>query len=83
MALPFSYRSRTASELTEKGQHMTRKDYILIAEAMRLANGSIKVAPYDAPTALGLASIILADSLARTNPRFDRERFIKACEASA
>jgi hypothetical protein len=71
------------TELTEKGQHMTRKDYILIAEAMRLANGSIKVAPYDAPTALGLASIILADSLARTNPRFDRERFIKACEASA
>ena len=62
---------------------MTRKDFQLIADAMRLAQGSITVAPYDAPTALELASTILADSLARTNPRFDRERFLKACEANA
>lgn len=72
------------TELTEKGQHMTRKDYILIADALNLSQRTVGTSGlYDAPTALGLASIILADSLARTNPRFDRERFLKACEASA
>jgi hypothetical protein len=72
------------TELTEKGHDMTRKDYILIADALNLSQRTVGTSGlYDAPTALGLASIILADSLARTNPRFDRERFLKACEASA
>jgi hypothetical protein len=58
---------------------MTRKDYELIARAFRIANGSIQVAEYDAKTALDLASAILADSLEKTNPRFDRDRFLVAC----
>lgn len=58
---------------------MTRKDFELIADAMKLASGSITVAPYDAQTALELASTILADRLATTNPNFDRARFLKAC----
>jgi hypothetical protein len=66
------------AERTEKGQQMTRKDYELIAKAFRIANGTIKIAPYDAETALDLAMMILADSLEKENPRFDRKRFIGA-----
>lgn len=58
---------------------MTRKDYVLIAEALRITNGSIKVAPYDAETALGLVAEVIADRLENENPRFDRERFLTAC----
>jgi hypothetical protein len=58
---------------------MTRKDYELIARAFRIAKGSTEVAEYDAKTALELASVILADSIENTNPRFDRERFLIAC----
>lgn len=61
---------------------MTRKDFELIAGALRLANGSITVAPYDAPTALELVSVILADALATTNGAFDRVRFLAACGVS-
>lgn len=58
---------------------MTRKDYVLIAEALRITNGSIKVAPYDAETALDLVAKVIADRLENENPRFDRARFLKAC----
>lgn len=55
---------------------MTRKDYELIAEALRLANGSITVAPYDAETAIALVAHLLADRLEKENPRFNRDLFI-------
>ncbi len=58
---------------------MTRKDYEIIARAFRIANGSITIAPYDAKTALELASTILADDLEKDNSRFDREKFLTAC----
>jgi hypothetical protein len=58
---------------------MTRKDYELIANAFRLANGSTKVTDYDAESALGLLAEILGDRLEQDNPRFDRERFLTAC----
>lgn len=56
---------------------MTRKDYILIAAALRdtlLINAPIVV------WRAAHASVAhrLADALARDNPRFDRERFLKA-----
>lgn len=55
---------------------MTRKDYVLIAEALCVAR--------DIPcgTVLQMHSTIaleLASALADTNPRFDRERFLRAC----
>lgn len=45
---------------------MTRKDYVLIAAALREAR------------TVAEAARLLADQLAQDNPRFDRERFLKA-----
>jgi len=58
---------------------MTRKDYELVAKAFTIAQGSIQVASYEAGDALGLLSLILADSLEKENPRFNRARFLTAC----
>lgn len=59
---------------------MTRKDYELIAQAMRLAADVTKTSGlYDAETALGLAVQILADGLAKENPRFNETTFLTAC----
>lgn len=58
---------------------MTRKDYEIQAGAISLALGTIKTSGlYDAVTALELMATILADSLEKDNPRFDRSRFLKA-----
>ena len=48
---------------------MTRKDYVLIAEALRDARGLDD---------LGLRSVAvsMADRLEEDNPRFDREKFL-------
>lgn len=54
---------------------MTRKDYVLIAEALRVAR------EIPCGTVLQMHSTValeLAGTLADTNPRFDRERFLKA-----
>ena len=51
----------------------------MIAEAFKISNGSITIAPYDAETALSLVATILADSFEKENQRFDRARFLKAC----
>ena len=57
---------------------MTRKDFELIAEALRLAHD---YRPAGSPEAtLALVGDIFADKLAGTNPNFDRERFLKACK---
>ena len=55
---------------------MTRKDYELIAETIRVAKISWK------GNNNGLVDDIsrdLADALATTNPRFNRDRFLTAC----
>ncbi len=64
---------------------MTRKDYEAIAEAIRWAYESIEP-DYQPNTqdhmrnGISRASIALAEKLKQDNPRFDRTRFITACE---
>ena len=58
---------------------MTRKDYILLAVAIRESR------IYDpteatAPAQREFTARCIAAALARDNPRFDRDRFMKACE---
>ena len=58
---------------------MTRKDYILIADALKAACSSYtlpNVVLY--PNSIDNAAHRLADALGRDNPRFDRERFLTA-----
>ena len=59
---------------------MTRKDYVLIADAMKRARPVIlnNRGPLDM-----WESCVdeLAQALARSNPRFDAQRFINACRA--
>jgi hypothetical protein len=60
---------------------MTRKDYILIAAALRdVMLIDCQSAEYlnGVRAAHASAAQRLADVLARDNPRFDRERFLKA-----
>lgn len=63
---------------------MTRKDYELIAGAVSRSRMA-KTLDADAKRrgaaedALRLVAIDLAATLAHDNPRFDRDRFLKAC----
>jgi hypothetical protein len=59
---------------------MTRKDYVLIAAALREALHQSQGLDAD-NTALSLVTAV-ADSLG-DNPRFDRDRFLKACGAQS
>ena len=54
---------------------MTRKDYILIAAAL---NDAARWPTSVERRSLDMIADALADALARDNPRFDRERFLKA-----
>ena len=56
---------------------MTRKDYILIAAALKAAHNS--PATVDGHRCIYLAAERIADALASDNPRFDIARFLKAC----
>jgi len=57
---------------------MTRKDYILIAAALRIPYNSFsKNLLYGRElNGVGSAAIALADALEQNNPRFDREHFL-------
>jgi len=55
---------------------MTRRDYEIIAKGIREA-------PLDDGRSLRLVAESMADTLATTNPRFDRERFILAATKGA
>lgn len=59
---------------------MTRKDYILIAEALKSARPADDSNNFTAARAHhnDRVSRLMAERLARDNPRFDRERFLKA-----
>jgi len=55
---------------------MTRKDYVLIAGALRKARERY---PTPANTAHLCVADCIADALVGDNPRFDRDRFVEAC----
>jgi hypothetical protein len=57
---------------------MTRKDYVLLAEALNAAFSRSTADKADKADGIARAAIELADALAADNPRFDRERFLKA-----
>lgn len=54
---------------------MTRRDYELIARVLARARGPGGLYSEDVDT----LARDMADALASTNPRFDRERFLAAC----
>lgn len=54
---------------------MTRKDYVLIAAALKDARASTPEANH---VGVDVAASNIAHALARDNPRFDRARFLKA-----
>jgi len=57
---------------------VTRKDYILIAQALKDAHTlSIIRGPHD--NQLSLYADTMARALSRTNSAFDRSKFLKAC----
>jgi hypothetical protein len=62
------------TELTEKGHDMTRKDYNLIALAIKT-----QVAPHNDTDTVWQVANAISDSLAMDNPRFDSFRFMQAC----
>ena len=58
---------------------MTRKDYVLIAEGFKNAFSAFTELSYSERWGMVKAARSVADTLAADNPRFDRERFLKAC----
>jgi hypothetical protein len=59
---------------------MTRKDYVLIAEAAATARPNPRSdRGKDWYDGWHVTVCALANALANDNPRFDRERFLKAC----
>lgn len=59
----------------------TKKDYQAIARAIYRAQAEPYPAGVDSSvTPLGVAILLIADVLQAENPRFDRGRFVKACE---
>ena len=62
---------------------MTRKDFCLIAAALKVAPG-MNIDPFThrmIVNGVERAALRLADALQTTNPRFDRARFLAACAA--
>lgn len=59
---------------------MTRKDYVLIAQALKTAINYERDfnKNEESAKAITTAAEFMASLLAQSNPRFDRERFIKA-----
>lgn len=52
---------------------MTRKDYVMLAAAIKAASAAPGF-----PERNAFVTHAIADALAQDNPRFDRERFLKA-----
>lgn len=60
---------------------MTRKDYILIAKAIRDASEETRAVFGPDAHEVGTRKVAdyIADALAQDNPRFDAQRFLTAC----
>ena len=61
---------------------MTRKDYLLIAEAIQSARYTAKVSGHD-DKSLNIVAFEFARLLASDNDNFDRERFLAACSGES
>jgi hypothetical protein len=61
---------------------MTRKDFELIAGILSNSAQSHALNPFTGECLFGELVRDFADALQATNPRFDRARFIKACEVN-
>ncbi len=63
---------------------MTRKDYVALAEALHSAQVSSETITFKghdwAQAVWEDCRDQIADVLAADNPRFDRERFVRACQ---
>lgn len=57
---------------------MTKKDYIAIAEAIRVADDSCDM-DNASHTGVYIAATSITKVMAADNPRFDRDKFLKAC----
>jgi hypothetical protein len=57
---------------------VTRKDYVLIADTLANLMSDFNNCGDDS-VSLSLVAEELADTLAKDNPRFDRDRFLTAC----
>lgn len=64
---------------------MTRKDYVLIAGVLKAGRdyASAFAAPHARVAHYDELATRMADALASTNPRLDRERFLSACGVAA
>lgn len=60
---------------------MTRKDYILIAAALKRAQETAYTQPHAVEAGVTVAAKELADALATDNPAFDWHRFMRAAGA--
>jgi hypothetical protein len=58
---------------------MTKKDYQLIADALKLARSYYGEGDGAYLAGITTASLTLATALRDTNPRFDSDRFLEAC----
>lgn len=58
---------------------MTKKDYLLIAEALKTARTDYPTQRPDAVQQSEDDAYAIAYALAKENPRFDRARFLEAC----
>lgn len=61
---------------------MTKKDYELLADSIKQALGALLYAPVNANEVLRSIEVytnILCTKLEADNPRFDRTKFLKAC----
>lgn len=65
--------------MTRKHFELTRKHFELIARALRAARPIVEGRPSLPQDVHANCARELADALAGTNPRFDRERFLRAC----
>lgn len=65
--------------LARLGGDMTKKDFELIARALREGVPRVHNRPRTDYEQWALTAHDLADALAGTNPQFDRERFLRAC----
>ena len=58
---------------------MTSKDFKVIASTLDRIRLEFDCSPSDDTVSLSLVAEELADALANTNPRFNREMFLTAC----